>query len=482
MLATATQRQQVQKATRKLVERTEGLVRKYRNFSHPSLEIKRFNPMEILEDAQGQIDPYRATKAAITMENFVKKEMGHLAAGRLDETSRASMPAWVKNGLALIAAAQSEDPTDRVISVQAMSNRTGRIHYLDIVSERRKGNLPDRAILFDALAGWRGTQQFSSETIEDETIGAAGATTLNPTLDYGPVIPGSLVITDGSLVIRDNRNGLLIGDVGAGPGSNSVDYVTRAVSFNFSAPASGEVVARYDYNIEAAIRFPEYGIQLRAEEVQARPRALGASWSQQAVMDFMADFGIDAEPTIIEAGARIIQQERFKHVVNVLRNQATGGSVVFDNTAPTAVSYRDHLKTLGIYISRLQDLIWEATQTTRPNVMVVHPSIIFAIAFQDGWQGQRYANDGIAGPRYLGRLTNHDLDVFADPTYPRDQALLSYRGPEFVSTAAILGDYVPLYKAPVHVRGFHKDFALLSEYVIKTIDTGMIGTLQVVNL
>ena len=161
---------------------------------------------------------------------------------------------------------------------------------------------------------------------------------------------------------------------------------------------------------------------------------------------------------------------------------ATGGAVVFDNTAPTGVSYRDHLKTLSIYISRLQDLVWEATQTTRPNVMVVHPSILFALAYQDGYEGQRYANDGVAGPRYVGRLTNHDLDIFCDPTYPRDNALLTFRGAEFVSTAAILGDYVPLYKAPVHVRAFRKDFALLTEYVIKVIDSDMIATLTMVNL
>ena len=59
---------------------------------------------------------------------------------------------------------------------------------------------------------------------------------------------------------------------------------------------------------------------------------------------------------------------------------------------------------------------------------------------------------------------------------------MTYRGPEFVSTAAIKGDYVPLYKAPVHVRGFRKDFALLSEYVIKVIDSDMIATFQMVNL
>jgi hypothetical protein len=196
----------------------------------------------------------------------------------------------------------------------------------------------------------------------------------------------------------------------------------------------------------------------------------------------MNDFGIDAEPTIIEAGARLIAQETFKHVVNTLRANAAGGAVVFDNTAPTGVSYRDHLKTLSIFISRLQDLIWEATQLVRPNVMVIHPSIMFAIAYQDGFQGQKFANDGIAGPRFVGRLTNHDMDVFVDPTYPRDQALVTHRGAEFVSTAAVKGTYVPLYKAPIHTRAFRKDFALLTEYTIEVIDGQQIGTLQVTNL
>jgi len=485
MLASKEHQQQANSIQEAMVRKHRDRVRRFQNFTLPTLGIdKALNPLEILETGNG-LDPLRATKCAILMENFVNKTMDMFGKGLIDETSRASLPAWVKNGLALIASAQADDIVDRVISVQPMSNRLGRIHYLDVVSERAKGNLPDRAIMFDALNGFRGSENFSSEKVDDEPFGSAGSTDYSPVvLGYGPVIPGTLEITDGSLVVRDNRNGLLVGDVGAPGGgvTNTIDYISRTVSVRFAAATSDTIRVKYVFNIEAALQLPEYGIHLRAENVEARPRALGASWSQQAVMDFMNDFGIDAEPTIIEAGARLISQEIFKHVVNELRKQSTGGAVIFDNTAPSGVSYRDHLKTLHLFITRLQDLVYEATQTTRPNVMVIHPSIAFAIAFQDGWAGQRYANDGIAGPRFLGRLADHDIDVFVDPTYPRDQALLSYRGPEFVSTAAIKGDYVPLYKAPVHVRGFRKDFALLSEYVIKVIDPDMIATLQIVNL
>jgi len=487
MLATRQQKQQANSIQEALVRKHQDRVRRFQSFTLPSIGLEEpMNPMEILEGVgtSSGLDPMKATKAAILMENFVQKTMDMYGKGLLDETSRASLPAWVKNGLALIASAQADDIVDRVISVQPMSNRLGRIHYLDVVTERSKGNLPSRAIMFDALNGFRGTENFSSEKIDDEVIGGAGSTDYAVTLNYKPVIPGTLEVTDGSQVVRDNRNGLLVGDTGAPGGgiTNSIDYITGNMSLRFGAATGDKVIAKYVFNIEAALQLPEYGIHLRAENVEARPRALGASWSQQAVMDFMNDFGIDAEPTIIEAGARLISQEIFKHVVNELRKQATGGAIVFDNTSPTGVSYRDHLKTLHLFITRLQDLVYEATQTTRPNVMVIHPSIAFAIAFQDGWQGQRYANDGIAGPRFLGRLTDHDIDVFVDPTYARDQFLLTYRGPEFVSTAAIKGDYVPLYKAPVHVRGFRKDFALLSEYCLKVIDSDMIATGQIVNL
>lgn len=467
----------------KLIEKNREIVKKFENLNLPELDIKNMNALEILETGRPNHDkdPVLAAKTAQLMENFIKTEV---ARSGIDETSRASLPAWVKNGLALIASAQADDIVDKVISVQPMSNRMGRIHYLDVVTERSKGDVPDRAKMFDALAGFRGTQDFSSENIENETLGSAGTTDYAVTLGYGPIIPGTLKITDGTQQITDDRNGNLIGDVGAGGGgiTLSIDYLNRIASIRFAGATSGTVRASYQYNIEAALQIPEYGILLRAETVQARPRALGAQWSQQSVIDFMNDFGIDAEPTIIEAGARLIAQEKFKHVVNTLRQNATGGAVIFDNTAPAGVSYRDHLKTMALYISRLQDLIWEATQVVRPNVLVIHPSILFAIAFQDGFEGVKFANDGIAGPRYVGRLTKHDIDVFADPTFPRDQGVMTHRGAEFVSTAAVVGEYVPLYRSPVHVRGFRKDFALLSEYVLKIINPAQIGTLQMVNL
>lgn len=472
--------QQARKLTEQLVRLHEGQVKKFQCFSDPELGVEKFNAMALFEDASGKIkDPVAATSVAMAMNNFVVRTKQ-----TIDETSRASIPVWTKTALAMIASAASDDLLDKVISKQMMPQRTGRIHYMDIVTERAKGNIPDRAKMFDALNGFRGTEDYSSQNIENEVIGSAGATDYTPTLGYGPIIPRTLVITDGSQIIRDDGNGNLIGDVGAtGSGiTNTVDYLARTVSVRFGSATGAAVKASYQYNIEAALMLPEYGVSIRAEQITAQPRALATQWSQQVLNDIMADLGIDLEPTLIEAGARLIQMEKFKHVVNTLRNNATGGTVIFDNTAPTGVSYRDHIKTFALYLSRGQDLAWESTQVIRPNVFVFHPSILFLVAFQDGFEGQTFANDGMSGPRFVGRLTKHGIDCIADPTFPRDQGVMTYRGPEFVSTSAVMASYVELWRSSVHARNFRKDMALLSEYALKTLFPQSIVNVSVSNL
>jgi len=478
-------KRQVGKLDERFIEKHRAIVEQFRNFSAPNYGVdKAFNAFESLAAKVGaakveDVNPFLLTKTAIFMKNFLNETIAHL-----DETSRASLPTWIKNGLALISVTFAEDIVDQLISVQPMPQRQGRIHYLDIVSESSKGNILAGTAIFQALQGFRGTENYSSEKIVDEPVGAAGATDYAPTMGYRPVIPGTFVMTDGALRISDDRNGNLVGDIGGGGPTNTINYVTGVVDARFSGATTNNVVASYEYNIEAALALPEYGIMLRQETVEARPRALGATWSQQAVFDFLSDYGIDAEPTIIDAGGRIIQMGTFKHVVNLLTRSATGGAVVFDNSPPaTAVPYTLHIKTFAFFVSRLQNLIWERTQTIRPNVMVISPDIWVIVAAQDGFEGETpVANDGIAGPRKIGTLTRHGIIVFADPTYPSASGVLSYRGPEFVSTAAVMGMYVPLYKSPVHVRGFRKDVALLSEYALHIVDNDMIGTISVINL
>lgn len=468
--------------TEQFLNTTRPLVEHYSNFTSRELGItKPINPLEIIPKDQ----ELKRAKVAILCENFTRHEMAG-GPGSLAETSRADLPKWIKTGLALISASQADDLSDEVISEQPLQNRAGRLHYMDIQTETAKGNLPGGTRMFDALRGFVGTEHMSSQKIEYEPVGAAGTTDYAEALEYIPVIPGSVELTDGNLVVRDDRNGNLVGDVGAPGGgfTNTINYITGEISVRFSAATTGSVTAHYVYNIEAATELPKYGISLRSVQVEAQPRAIATEWTQQSVFDLMNDWSIDAEPTILDAGSKIIMAEKFKHIVNHLWKVASGGAMVFDNSTPTGISYREHIDSFGIMLTRLQHEIWQNTQRVRPNVCVFSPDIWFLFQYTKGFQGEGAPSetDALAGPKKAGVLVNHGITCIADPTFHPRSAVLTYRGGDILNTAALVGMYIPLYKAPIHVKGFHRDTALLTEYVIHVINSEMMGKIEVTNL
>ncbi len=463
------------------IDSNQALVEHYREFTSKSMNIKK--PINVMEVLGSDPDPLLETRTAICCENFVRREQGM---AKLYETSRADLPKWIKTGLALISASHADDLTDQVISEQPLQSRTGKLHYMDIQTESSKGNLPGGTRMFDALRGFIGTDHQSSEKIFEEPVGPAGTTDYSVPAEYRPVIPGSVEITDGNLVVRDDRNGNLVGNVGTPGGgiTNTINYITGEISLKFSANTTGSVTTSYVYNVEASTELPKYGISLRSITVEARARAIATEWSQQSVFDLLNDWGIDAEPTILDAGAKIIMAEKFKHVVNHLYKVASGGSMVFDNTTPPGISYQEHIDSFGIMLTRLQHEIWQNTQRVRPNVCVFSPDIWFLFQYTRGFQGEGAPGqtDALAGPKKAGVLVNHGITCIADPTFAPGSAVLTYRGGDILNTAAMIGMYIPLYKAPIHVKGFHKDTALLTEYVIHVINSEMMGTVKVINL
>lgn len=466
-----------------VVMRSKALVQKFSSFKDPKLGLtESVNHLERLNTD----DPIILASTARLMENFIQKT---IKLDQLNETSRDSMPAWIKTGLGLIATTYGQDLTGELISEQPMAQRRAKVHYLDVVSERAKGRITNGAKIFDALSSFQGSEAFSSQTIRNEPIGSTGSSAFAVTLGYSPIIPNTFTATDGTRVVRDDGNGNIVGDVHTGA-TRTINYITGAVSFTFgpaggassAVAATNSVEATYDYNVEAAAELAEYGIQIRSTELEARARALGASWSQQALFDFEADYGIDAEPMLLDIGAKIIAAERFKHVVNTLRNAATGGLVVFDNASPTGVPYLDHIRTFKFALTQAQNLVYQKTQKVRPNRMVIAPNVMHIIEAQEGFKGGSIGNDGTAGPKKFGTLTNHGVDVFVDPTYVQNRALLVFKGGNMLSTAAVLGTYVPLYRAPLFQRGFRKDVAMFSEYAIEVIDRNQIAEIQFTNV
>jgi hypothetical protein len=87
-----------------------------------------------------------------------------------------------------------------------------------------------------------------------EPVGPSGSASYNTILSETPIVPGSLRIMDGTVVLKDEPSGYLQEGiffgvsapiVGPGVESGSVNYQTGEVTVNFSGPTAGVVTADY---------------------------------------------------------------------------------------------------------------------------------------------------------------------------------------------------------------------------------------------
>lgn len=109
------------------------------------------------------------------------------------------------------------------------------IHISDVYSTLQNSLGVDHAIINSITASYK---------IEDEELATAtGATaTFAGLFAQTPVVPFTVIITDGSQTVTDDGSGNLTGDIGTG--TNSIDYDTGTYSVTFaSTPASGATIS-----------------------------------------------------------------------------------------------------------------------------------------------------------------------------------------------------------------------------------------------
>lgn len=116
------------------------------------------------------------------------------------------------------------------------------IHISDVYSTLQNTVGVDHSIINSITASYQ---------IEDETIGTGTGFALNfaGTLLHSPVVPFTVIITDGTQTVTDDGSGNLVGDIGIG--SNTIDYDTGTYDVTFaSAPTLGvTVTCTYRYII-----------------------------------------------------------------------------------------------------------------------------------------------------------------------------------------------------------------------------------------
>lgn len=418
----------------------ERLAERWSRF--PGRLIRGWESCDAVNFIQDIDDPYKRNLVAILLENAFQYY------NRMDETTRSiAVGSYEKYIFPVIRMVFANLVAADLVSVQPLPGPTGLVFYYDVVAGSTKGNVTKGTKLFSALRGPHPTYHYTDELVEEEPVGASGSTNYTGTLAYTPIRPGTVKLTDGTLVVTDDGNGNLIGDI-AGGGTNTINYSTGAYNVTFSGATTGDVTATYEFVSEANTNIPEIDIQLTSAPVITRPNKLRARWAVEAEQDLLALHGISAEADLIVVMTNQIAKEINTKIIRHLRQVAPNLSSPegFDISPPPNVSYRDHKEILIDAFVRTSNVIFQNTQRVQASWLVVSTEVANIVETLAPHFVRQPSPTGLTGVRKIGKLG--DWDVFKDPTYPPNEWLMGFKGTSFLDTGYVHAVYQGLVTTP----------------------------------
>jgi len=401
----------------------------------------------------------------------------------LDETTRAvSVGDFQKYAFPLVRAIFPELVANSLVSVQPMLGPTSLVFYLDFVFGTDKGRVRRGDTMFSSIA--RGPQQpsYTSPQVDEETV-----TTGNPAggsfnLSFVPVVPNSVVITDGTQTMRDDGNGNLTGDV---TGTPTINYATGSIaSLAFAvAPAAGTpITATYSYDMEANPLIPEMDLVLQSSPVVARPHKLRTRWSLEAAFNLRSLHGLEAEVELTSAVGSEIRFEIDREVILDLRRLAGSGSTFWNRDLPSGVSFTEQKLSIIDAFVVSSNLIHKATGRGTATWMLIGENVANVVETLPGFVPTPGLPSGLIKGVYRAGRLNGRWDVFKDPFYPDNDYMMGYKGASFLEAGYVYAPYIPLYTTPtVVLDDFIGRKGLATQYGKKSVNplfyiTGRIGT------
>lgn len=172
-----------------------------------------------------------------------------------------------------------------IVSTQALDSKAGMISYLRFTYGTDKGPVQAGQMFNNSLYTGRSEATYSSREIVEEPI-STGAS-----LDFKPILPGTVTITDSTGTYVDNGNGGLTNIATGVTTDNAINYATGEVTLSGLTDAT----ANYEYNNEQVphLQVPEISMSLAQIPIFAKSRKLAAYWGFDAAYDLRQQYGTE---------------------------------------------------------------------------------------------------------------------------------------------------------------------------------------------
>ncbi len=394
---------------------------------------------------------------------------------RMSETTRlVNIGDFEKYSFDMVRALFPSLIAHEIASTQPMPGPTSQVFFQKFIYNTTKGS---------AIAGQdiieNPNEDYASELIDVENLGIGDGATDNFTgnLAFTPVRPGTVSISDGTEVVTDDGNGLMIGDISGG--TNTINYDTGAYDFDFTtAPTLGDSIdAQYNYDSEANTQLPEIDMTLTSSPVSAIRRPLRTKWSVEAEQDLKTVYGMSAEVEQVAAVTSELKFEIDREIVRDVKNISVNTVTAFSKTPGASISFTEHKLGFVDKVIEASNSLFSSTQRAVATWIIGGINVASLVESLPGFSSlPKPANT--RGVFKSGSL-NGNWDFFKDPTYPGSTRnstdangwMAGYKGVSMWEIGYIFAPYILLYTTPtVALDDFVVRKGIASRYGKKPIE------------
>lgn len=241
-----------------------------------------------------------------------------------------------------------------------------------------------------------------------------------------------------------------------------------------------------EYNPDDPTAIKTLKAKLTGSTIECTEKKLGAEWTVEAEQDIMAEHGIGLEGELSnEIGASVVREWDYT-IINKMFDEATGGSVVFDQTIPAGITYTDRKVWMeGLYEKMIDlDTAMFVKTFKRTNWILTTPLIAAFIEKMAGFVASSVSPDqqiiATGGRYYTGTLASR-WRVYVDPYLTTSKMLMGYNGTSWLDTAFVFAPYILAVFSDTFMNNkqWTKYRSIMSRCGMKVVRPDMIGTLTV---